>query len=283
MSKGALVFARNNAQVDYVKQAHFLAKRIKKYLNIGTTVVTDSKDYLITNYPDWGSVWDRVIEIPFSQSATTKRYYDGSGVFKTLEFKNDWRTKAYELTPYDETILLDSDYIISNDILKHCFAKEDNFLIYKNAKDLSGFRETAEFEKISETSVDFYWATVVFFRKSKEVETFFKLAQHIQENWQHYNSIFQINKGTFRNDWVFSIAIHIMNGWQSGDFAKPLPGKKLYTADRDILWDLKDDNFLFLVEKKDYLGEYTPLRIKGSSIHVMNKFSLNRIIDTGAE
>ena len=82
---------------------------------------------------------------------------------------------------------------------------------------------------------------------------------------------------------MFSIAIHIMNGWQTGDFAKPLPGKKLYTADRDILWDLKDDNFLFLVEKKDYLGEYTPLRIKGSSIHVMNKFSLNRIIDTGAE
>ena len=51
---------------------------------------------------------------------------------------------------------------------------------------------------------------------------------------------------------MFSIAIHIMNGWQTGDFAKPLPGKKLYTADRDILWDLKDDNFLFLVEKKDY-------------------------------
>ena len=95
MSKGALVFARNNAQVDYVKQAHFLAKRIKKYLNIGTTVVTDSKDYLITNYPDWGSVWDRVIEIPFSQSATTKRYYDGSGVFKTLEFKKINKNKKF--------------------------------------------------------------------------------------------------------------------------------------------------------------------------------------------
>ena len=79
------------------------------------------------------------------------------------------------------------------------------------------------------------------------------------------------------------LLFHIMNGWQTGDFAKPLSGKKLYTADRDILWDLKDDNFLFLVEKKDYLGEYTPLRIKGSSIHVMNKFSLNRITDTGAE
>ena len=78
---------------------------------------------------------------------------------------------------------------------------------------------------------------------------------------------------------MFSIAIHIMNGYQAGSFASSLPGKKYYTADRDILWELNDDNFLFLVEKEGHLGEYTPLRIKGSSVHVMNKFSLNRIID----
>ena len=42
-----------------------------------------------------------------------------------------------------------------------------------------------------------------------------------------------------------------------------------------------DDNFLFLLEKENHLGEYTPLRIKGSNVHVMNKFSLNRIIDRG--
>ena len=35
----------------------------------------------------------------------------------------------------------------------------------------------------------------------------------------------------------------------------------------------------FLVEKKDYLGEYTALKTKGQTIHVMNKFSLNRMID----
>ena len=34
MSKGILVFARNNEQVDYVKQAYHLAKRAKEYLNL---------------------------------------------------------------------------------------------------------------------------------------------------------------------------------------------------------------------------------------------------------
>lgn len=278
-SKGALIFARNNAQIDYIKQAHYSAKRIKRYLNIPTSIVTDSVDYLKEKYADWLEVFDVVIEVPFTNNSTTKRYFDGSGVAKHLEFKNDMRTKAYELSPYDETILLDSDYVIANDLFKHCFEQDHDFLIYKDAHDLTGHRDAEEFKKISDTSVDFYWATVIYFRKTETNKVFFDLTKHIQENWDHYNSIFQVNRGLFRNDHVFSVAIHIMNGYQEGDFAHKLPGKKYYTADRDILWELKDDNFLFLLEKEKFLGEYTPLRIKGSSIHVMNKFSLNRMID----
>tara|TARA_B100000902_G_scaffold127689_1_gene127096 strand:- start:906 stop:1766 length:861 start_codon:yes stop_codon:yes gene_type:complete len=280
-TKGALIFARNNAQIDYIKQAHYSAKRIRKYLDIPTSIVTDSVKYLKETYKDYEEVFDQIIEVPFTNNSTTKRYFDGSGVAKHLQFKNDMRTKSYELTPYDETILLDSDYIIANSLFKNCFEQDHNFLIFKNAKDLTAWRDTAEFQKISDTSIDFYWATVIFFRKSEENKVFFELTQHIQENWSHYNSIFQVNRGLFRNDHLFSIAIHIMNGYQEGDFAHKLPGTKYYTADRDILWELDEDNFLFLLEKENHLGEYTPLRIKGSNIHVMNKFSLNRIIDGG--
>ena len=70
-----------------------------------------------------------------------------------------------------------------------------------------------------------------------------------------------------------------MNGFQQGNFAKQLPGSMLYTTDKDILWQLKDDEMMFLVEKKDYLGEYTALKTSGQTIHVMNKASLSRIID----
>ena len=277
--KGVLIFARNNAQIDYIKQAHFLAKRIKHYLNLPTTVVTDSINYLKDTYKDYKTVFDQVIEVPLATSPSRKRYYDGTNVFKQLEFKNDLRTSAYELTPYDETLMLDSDYIVSNDLFKNCFTQDHDFLIFKEAHDLSGFRNDAQFVHISDTSVDFYWATCVFFRKTEANKIFFDLTKHIQENWQHYNSIFQINRGTFRNDWVFSIAIHIMNGYQRGNFSHTMPGKMYFTSDKDILWELQKDQFLFLIQKDKFLGEYTPLKVKGSSVHVINKFSLNRIID----
>ena len=41
MSSGVLLFAFNNEQVDYVAQAQYLAKRIRKYLDLPTTLVTD--------------------------------------------------------------------------------------------------------------------------------------------------------------------------------------------------------------------------------------------------
>jgi hypothetical protein len=70
-----------------------------------------------------------------------------------------------------------------------------------------------------------------------------------------------------------------MNGFQSGDYAQQLPGSMMYTTDKDVLWQLNEDEMMFLVEKKDYLGEYTALKTSGQTIHVMNKQSLNRIID----
>lgn len=279
MSKGVLVFARNNSQVDYVKQAYYLAKRVRQYLDLPTSVVTDSGDYLRSAFPDWEAVFDCVIEPEYTSNYTLKRYQDGTLTNKQLEFKNDTRTKAYELTPYDETLLLDSDFIICNDVFLECFKQEHDFLIYKDAYDLANFRDYSEFNFISDTSVDFYWATCVYFKKTQPVEIFFNLLQHIQENWSHYNSIFQINRSTYRNDHAFSIAIHIMNGYEHGDFAHSMPGKHFYTTDKDILVSMENESFLFLVEKEDYLGEYTPIRFKNHNIHVMNKFSLNRCID----
>ena len=52
MSKGALLIACNNNQVDYIKQAIFCAERIKKYLEIPVTLVTSNGGYLYENYKD---------------------------------------------------------------------------------------------------------------------------------------------------------------------------------------------------------------------------------------
>lgn len=275
-TKGVLLLARNNGHVDYVKQAVFLAKRIRQYLDLPTTVITDSVGYLESSFD--ASVFDEIISIEYVTGSNNRLFFDGSLYHKTAPFKNDMRDSVYELSPYDETLLMDTDYIISNSLLKNCFDSPYDLMLFKDSYDIAKSRNETEFRHISDYSVDFYWATVVFFRKTNLNKTFFNLVSHIKENWTHYRSVYQINSQLFRNDFAFSIAIHIMNGFEKGEFAKPLPGKHYYTIDKDILWQLNEDKMLFLVEKKDYLGEYIPITTKGLSVHVMNKASLERVI-----
>jgi hypothetical protein len=277
MSKGVFLIARNNGYIDYVKQAVFLARRIKQYLGVPVTVATDSVDYLTDEFGT--DDFDQVISLDQTTDTNKRYFFDGSLSKKTASFKNNNRATVYDLTPYDETLLMDTDYIISNDLLKSCFSAKSDFMLYKKSNDIAKVRDEAEFDTISNTSVDFYWATVVYFKRTETNETFFNLIKHIEEEWNHYRRVYQITSGLFRNDFAFSIAIHIMNGFSPGSFAQQLPGSMLYTTDKDVLQQLKDDKFMFLVEKKDYLGEYTALTTQGQTIHVMNKVSLNRIID----
>jgi hypothetical protein len=54
-----------------------------------------------------------------------------------------------------------------------------------------------------------------------------------------------------------------------------------YSADTDILVTANDNNMQFLVEKKNYPGEYLVAKTSGLDVHVMNKYSLLRFIDGG--
>jgi len=275
MNSGAMLIARNNAQIDYIRQAAFNANRIKQYLNIPVTLLTDSVEIVEKLY---NSVFDQVIEIPNDDPVSYRKYNDGTYFRKSLEFKNNSRSLVYDLSPYDETLLLDTDYIVSNDIFKNCFSQKHDFLIYDTGIELSGWRNTAEFEYISSVGPKFYWATAVFFRKTDANKIYFELVKHIQLNWSYYQNLYQITSSLLRNDFIFSIAIHIMNGFTNGTFAKTMPGQLFYSIDRDLLIQLHSDDFLMLIEKENDFGNYSPMRIKGCNLHIMNKFSLDRII-----
>lgn len=279
MTKGVLVFARNNNDIDYVKQSIFFAKQVKKHLNLPVAIATDIPDYLKDNYPYYKKYIDYIIPLDFTTKFTYKTYHDGVVSKKKLEFKNDNRCLAYDISPFDETLLLDSDVIVNDKKFLFCFNQPHNFLIYDNAYDLANFRDVTEFEYISDTSVKFYWATAVFFRKTEENKIFFDLVAHIKDNYAHYNTVFQLPYNVFRNDHAFSIAIHIMSGYNKGDFARPMPGKLYYTTDKDILIDYVDNSFKFLIEKEKYFGEYTPIKFSNNTVHIMNKYSLNSFID----
>jgi hypothetical protein len=208
--------------------------------------------------------------------------YDGSITSKRIEWKNLTRDRVYELTPYDRTLVIDSDYIINSSVLKPAFNNDHNFQIYKRSMDLAPWRPTAEFVRVSQWSIPFYWATAFIFTKNNITESFFNLVTYIKSNWTYFRTLYCITSGNYRNDYAFSIAIHIMNGKTNGQFAIDLPGTMTYSTDRDLLIKMNGTRFQFLIEKENYVGQYTVAKTQDIDVHIMNKLSLCRCIDGGS-
>lgn len=280
MSKGILLFAQNNHTVDYVKQAIFCAKKIKKHLGLPVAIATDNPTYLKETYPYFSKYVDHVLELEWYSCDQKRTYRDGTMSKKDLEWRNHNRSTAYDITPFDETIVMDTDFIVGNDLLLNAFDTDQDFLIWRHITDLNMDRpDEYRFNKISDRSVDMYWATVFYFKKTESMELFFNLVSHIKENWNFYRLTYQIPNKTFRNDFAFSIAIHILNGFQRTNWPKPLPGRLWFTSDADILIKMNDEQYTFLLDKKHWLGHYHVGTIKDVNIHIMNKFSLDREIN----
>lgn len=272
MTRGALIFAFNNSEVDYVSLAAYSAKRIKTFLNIPVSIITNSED-VNDRFPD---LFDRVINFT-DNSRHTKRFYTGSTDYKMATWFNESRSNAFELTPYDETLVIDSDYIINSDFLKMCWDQNEDFLIYDKCMDLASWRNTREFEVISDRGIKFYWATVLFFRKTKKVEELFLLVDYIKKNWNYYNRLYQLQGTKFRNDYAFSIAISILNGNSLYSNFSVFPNKMIFITDKDFCLEHSGSKMKFLIQKSKS-NEYTVSSIDQLDIHVMSKFSLMDVI-----
>mgnify|MGYP001188412943 CR=1 FL=1 len=262
MSKGILVHAFNNEEINYVKQACMVAERAKKYLDLPTSVITDC------DVPE--NVFDNVIKFEKPTNYTRKLYNNGN-IGTHLTFKNNVRVMSYDLSPYDQTLMIDSDIVICDGMYKNCFNQDRPLLMYKDAYHLGQNLDYRQFNKISDSSVDFYWATCVYFVKCKQNKIFFDLLQHIEQEWKHYRMLYQIVQQTYRNDFAFSIAVHIMNGHSKGDFVGQMPGKLFYTIDKDITHEINQDELTFVIDNN-------PIKTKGMTVHAMNKYSLEELL-----
>tara|TARA_B100000470_G_C19791780_1_gene392512 strand:- start:1669 stop:2523 length:855 start_codon:yes stop_codon:yes gene_type:complete len=280
MTKGVILFANNNDEIDYVRQAIFCAKHIKKHLNLPVSLITDSEKHLQTKYPHLIDIFDKVISAEKIQVYQRKTFRDGRQVSKKLQWNNFNRSDAYNLTPYDETIVMDTDYIVGNDLLLNCFKLNDDFMIWKDSLYINPYGKPWEIRYVSDTSIEMYWATVFYFKKNKKMETFFELLKYIKENWNYYRWIYQISGRNFRNDFAFSIAIHIMNGFESSThWPTNPPGSLYYIFDRDLVEDFKDDEFTFLCTLPNDNSNYSVATTKDLNVHVMNKIGLEQLIE----
>ena len=195
MSKGVLLFAFNTEKYNYYDMAISTAKRANHFLNLPVTVVTDENSVRNTSY-----TFDNQIIIEADK--TNRRDWG--------EWFNKGRYKAYELSPYDTTILLDTDYMINSDRLSKLFDLDTDFCCHDTTSFM--MQPSLPQERLSVYSYDVLWATAIKFNKSKYSEQIFDSIKMIQNNYDHYSMIHGFMHATYRNDYALTLSLRLING-----------------------------------------------------------------------
>lgn len=226
--RGCLIFAYNNETIDYLSMARWSARNIKRHLGIPTAIVTN-KEFVAEEH-------ERciLIEPPATSQKRYFRDHKAAGIWY-----NTNRVSAYNLSPWEHTLLLDSDYVVASDQLAVLFEVDQDFLTHRWAYDITGNLPFKGNESFGTYKMPMMWATVIAFRRSKTAELIFDSMEMIRNNWNHYLQLYQINEQTYRNDFALSIAMNIVNGHTLSDpiipwqLATVTPETKLTQVDQD--------------------------------------------------
>jgi hypothetical protein len=200
MTTGALIFAYNNDQTDYVSMAAWSARNIRRHLNIPVAVVTDQ--------PVAAGVFDQVI-VQTSEGSNT-RYFSDYGAH--VIWRNTNRASAYELTPWDQTLVLDADYVVASSDLNCVLELPQDFLAHRWAYDITGINDFKNLNYFGNYRMPMWWATVMMFRRGRHAELIFDAMNLVRDNWTHYRRLYGNSIESFRNDHALSIALGIVNG-----------------------------------------------------------------------
>lgn len=279
MNCGILIFAHNNRDVDYALMSLVAGGLAKKHLSVPASLVTDQStiDWMRTSgiYNRALETFEKIIEVEKPVTGNTRRLHDGVDLNKTVPFVNANRSSAWDLTPYERTLLIDSDYLIFSNRLSEFWHIDEDIMISSAINDICGPERVGYHDRyISDTGVHLFWATTVMFTKNERSKSFFDMVQYVKDNYEYYGDLFRFNTTQFRNDIAFSVAKHILSGFET-DLQMSLP-PVLTAIDKDILHGVDNAGKLTFLVSPSLTAKYCAATIKNQDIHVMNKQSLVR-------
>lgn len=196
MSKGVLLFAFNSPKYNYYSMAEYTAKRINHFLDLPVTIVTDK-----------ASVPSKV-EYTFDKTLLVEP--DKNNIREYTVWINKGRYQAFDLSPYDETIVLDTDYMVNSNKLLKTFDTYTDFCCHDTTTFLMNHK--APQEVLSAYSFKTLWATVMTFKKTKRAKQIFECLEMVQKNYDHYANIHSFISNVYRNDYALTLALRIANG-----------------------------------------------------------------------
>ena len=278
MSRGILIFAHNNEGIDYVKIACANALMIRKNMDVdGITLVTDdtSLNYSLTDHENIAKYFFDEIVVYENKKFTKRNYRDHTRSDKVLTFYNGDRSEAWDITKYDETIIIDADYLIQDSILNDCWSSEHSFMANKNITTINTLFPMQQ-PRINYQGIEQYWATVVYFKKDDEAKMIFEAWKNVKNNHPYYKALYDIPGKIFRNDFALSVALHITENMNISS----LPESYLLSSfDEDDIIDVGLNKIILSTRDNDR-QDFMPVKIENRNVHVMNKFALLEHIET---
>ena len=228
---GVLVYCFNTEIYRYDLIAAKTIPLIKKNLKLPVTVVTNMETFKLL--PPLGMVNYKIIENETGNMINHKPWH------------NLDRHRAYELSPYEKTILMDIDYFCYTDYLLTLANTNRDFLVHDKVHDLTG-NDSYKFKKNS--IIPMVWATVIIFEKTKKSKAVFDMVKYIKERYTYFCELYRIDFRNFRNDYAFAIALHQLNGFKGYETIPTrlptLPGSAVVTevTDTYVRWNHQSKN-----------------------------------------
>jgi len=269
MKCGCLMFAHDGT-IDYGSQAVLAARLAKKHLDVPVSLVSDHDTISNIRKKFANLPFEHIIEIA-KPSNNNIRFLGG----ETLEFLNTSRSSAYDLTPYDRTLLIDTDFLIFSNQLSKYWDVDKEFLITPGMLEITKDVNPCGY-RVSPNTIEMLWATNIMFSKTPDVKMIFDLVDYIKEEYEYFSHLYEFDAVQFRNDYAFSIACHILSGHGCEPVHGTLPVPVFYIDKDRIVGIQSNDQITFLVDNN---SKPIVSKCQGQDVHIMNKRDLLAHLD----
>ena len=179
-TRGICLFCYNNNQLDYAKYAHIAAAMVKRFMkNNNTCLITDNGTlgWIENSIPAAVTerCFDEIVVYDVEHDENPRKHYDSPWTEFTAPFKNSNKHEVIDLTPFDQTLLMDTDFMVQNNFYDYVFDTDHGVALHKHARYLEHQRPYLNEINLNEHGIHHWWSTVVYFdRTNAESQIFFR-------------------------------------------------------------------------------------------------------------
>lgn len=255
ISKGILAFAQGR---DFLRLAVLQLEQIRKFSDIEVAYIVDTK---AAGSPEFNRLQELGCKTVVFDSQVQCRNYDLG-----TEWRNLGREHAFELSPFDRTLLVDVDYILQSsaaiDLLEadlplvcgdwhHSFDQE--FILDKPC--------------IGRHGVPMLWATLFWFDKSPRSQQIFHKWQEALKFMKWKQEYYGFHSSLIRNDYALSIAVHELEQETQLEVARAAYSQ--HAIPTWCTYELVDSNIVVTSTTNDRPAQV--VNLNGVDFHALNK------------